>query len=138
MFDLLLLFLKADILSALLWFLSCKSFDSTLSYSAVTRQEMGCNKKSLFRAVCQLLSHVQLFATPRSIHDFSRQEYSSRFPSPSPGDLPNPGIELGCPALKADLIPSELPGKSTNTWSHIMSSPKARFTFPRKLFVRSS
>ena len=35
----------------------------------------------------------------------------SGFPFPSPGDLPNPGIEPGCPALQADSLPSELPGK---------------------------
>ena len=33
---------------------------------------------------------------------FSGQEYWSGLPFPSPGDLPNPGIELGCPALQAD------------------------------------
>ena len=38
---------------------------------------------------------------------FSRQEYWSRLPSPSPGDLPNPGIKLGSPALQADSLPSE-------------------------------
>ena len=31
--------------------------------------------------------------------EFSRQEYWSELPFPSPGDLPNPGIELGSPAL---------------------------------------
>ena len=39
---------------------------------------------------------------------FSRQEYWSRLPFPSPGDLPNPGIEPGSPALKADSLPTEL------------------------------
>ena len=43
--------------------------------------------------------------------DFSRQEYWSRLPFPPPGDLPNPGIEPGSPALKADSLPSEPPGK---------------------------
>ena len=42
---------------------------------------------------------------------FSRQEYRSRLPFPSPGDLPNPGIEPGSPALQADALPSEPPGK---------------------------
>ena len=42
---------------------------------------------------------------------FSRQEYWSRLPLPSPGDLPNPGIEPGSPALHADALPSEPPGK---------------------------
>ena len=32
-------------------------------------------------------------------------------PLPSPGDLPNPGIEPGSPALQADTLPSEPPGK---------------------------
>ena len=40
--------------------------------------------------------------------EFSRQEYWSRLPFPSSGDLPNPGTELGFPALQA----SEPPGKS--------------------------
>ena len=41
--------------------------------------------------------------------EFSRQEYWSGFPFPSPGDLPNPGIEPGSPALQADTLPSEPP-----------------------------
>ena len=42
---------------------------------------------------------------------FSRQEYWSGVPLPSPGDLPDPGIELRSPALQADTLPSEPPGK---------------------------
>ena len=42
---------------------------------------------------------------------FSRQEYWSGLPFPSPGDLPDPGIELVSPALQADSIPSQPPGK---------------------------
>ena len=42
--------------------------------------------------------------------EFSRQEYRSGFPFPSPGDLPNPMIELGSPALQTDSLPHELPG----------------------------
>ena len=42
---------------------------------------------------------------------FSRQEYWSGLPFPSPGDLPNPGIELGSPVLQVDALPSEPPGK---------------------------
>ena len=38
---------------------------------------------------------------------FSRQECWSGVPFPSPGDLPNPGIKLGFPALQADTLPSE-------------------------------
>ena len=42
---------------------------------------------------------------------FSRQEYWSGLPFPSPGDLPDPGIEPGSPALKEDTLTSEPPGK---------------------------
>ena len=42
---------------------------------------------------------------------FSRQEYWSGLPCPSPGDLPNPGIEPGSPTLQADALTSEPPGK---------------------------
>ena len=42
--------------------------------------------------------------------EFSRQEYWSGLPFPSPGDLPDPGIEPGSPTLRADTLPSEPPG----------------------------
>ena len=42
---------------------------------------------------------------------FSRQEYWGRLPFPSPGDLPNPGTEPRSPALRADALTSEPPGK---------------------------
>ena len=44
--------------------------------------------------------------------EVSRQEYWSKVPFPSPGDLPNPGIEPWSPALQADSLPSVLTGKS--------------------------
>ena len=43
--------------------------------------------------------------------DLSRPEYWSGLPFPSPGDLPDSGIEPGSPALQADSLPSELPGE---------------------------
>ena len=43
--------------------------------------------------------------------EFSRQEYWSGLPYPSPGDLPNPRIEPRCPALQVDSLQSEPPGK---------------------------
>ena len=43
--------------------------------------------------------------------EFSRQEYWSGLPFPSPGDLPDPGIEPRSPALQVDSLPTELPGK---------------------------
>ena len=42
---------------------------------------------------------------------FSRQACWSGFPFLSPGDLPDPGIKPGSPALQADSLPTELPGK---------------------------
>ena len=52
------------------------------------------------------LSRVRLFATPQTVAyqappsmGFSRQEYWSGLPFPSPGDLPHPGIETGFPSL---------------------------------------
>jgi len=42
---------------------------------------------------------------------FSRQEYWSGLPFPSPGGLPDPGIEPRSPALQADSFPTELQGK---------------------------
>ena len=59
-------------------------------------------------------SPVQLFVTPWTVTyqapwsiGFSRQEYWSGLPFPSPGDLPNPGIKTGSPALHTDALPSE-------------------------------
>ena len=65
-----------------------------------------------------LLSRVRLFSTlwtvayqaPPSM-GFSRREYWSGLPFPSPGDLPHPGIEPGSPALQEDSLTSEPPGK---------------------------
>ena len=66
----------------------------------------------------KLLSRVRLFATPWTVAyqaplsmEFSRQEYWSGLLFPSPGDLPNPGIEPGSPTLQADALPSKPPGK---------------------------
>ena len=46
-----------------------------------------------------------------SVLEFSRQEYWSGLPFPSPGDLPDPGIELGSPTVQADSLPSKPSGK---------------------------
>ena len=72
----------------------------------------------------KLLSRVRLFVTlwtvapqaPLSM-GFSRQEYWSGLPFPSPGDLPDPGIEPRFPALQADALPSELKGLEAVKWT---------------------
>ena len=65
---------------------------------------------------------VQMFVNPWTIAyqallsmGFSRQEYLNGLPFPSPGDLPDPGIEPGSPALQADSLPSEPPGIEIHT-----------------------
>ena len=80
-----------------------------------------------YQCVCSVLSDS--FATPRTIAhevplsmEFSRQEYCSGLPLPSPGDLPHPGIEPGSPVLQADSLPPESPGnlsavQETAVWS---------------------
>ena len=74
------------------------------------------------------LSHVRLFATPWTVAyqaspsmGFSRQEYWSGVPFPSPEDLPDPGIEPGSPALQADALPSEPMRLFTYTFFFIFS-----------------
>ena len=51
---------------------------------------------------------------------FSRKEYWSGLPFPSPGDLPNPGTELRCPALQAKSLPSEPPDKPRDTYTYML------------------
>ena len=73
------------------------------------------------------ISCVQLFSllwavthqAPLSM-GFSRQEYWSGLPFPSPGDLTDPGIKLRSPALQVDSLPSEPPGKQAH-YLHFLS-----------------
>ena len=58
---------------------------------------------------CDPLSQARLVACQASLSmGFSRQEYWSGLPFPSPGDLPNPGIKPGSPTLQTDSSLSEL------------------------------
>ena len=66
----------------------------------------------------KLLSHVRLFSNPQAVAhqappsmEFSRQEYWSGLPFPSPGDRPDLEIQPRSPALHTDSLTSELPGK---------------------------
>ena len=70
----------------------------------------------------KLPSHVRLFAAPWTIAcqappsmDFSRQEYWNGLPFPSPGDLPDPGIEPESPALRQTLY--HLSHQGTSPWN---------------------
>ena len=57
----------------------------------------------------------------RQSMEFSRPEYWSRKPFPSPGDLPNPGIDPRYPALQADSLPAEPQGKPKITGGNSLS-----------------
>ena len=68
--------------------------------------------------VCESVSRIRLFVIPWIVAcqtslslGFSRQEYWSELPFPSPGDIPDPGIKPGPPALQADGLLSEPLGK---------------------------
>ena len=68
--------------------------------------------------VKMLVSHVRLLVIPWTVArqallsmGLSRQEYWSGEPLPSPGDLSHPGVKPGSPALPAESLPSEPPGK---------------------------
>ena len=54
------------------------------------------------------------------ILEFSRQEHWSGLPFPSPGDLPDPEIELRSPALQADSLLSEPPGKPVCLYYYVL------------------
>ena len=76
----------------------------------------------------KLLSNVRLFATPSTAAyqappsmGFSSQKYCSGLPFPSPGHLPDPGIEPRSPALQADALPPEPPGKPPKPINYVES-----------------
>ena len=77
------------------------------------------NMRLKLKVKVKSLSRVRLFGPPWTVAyqappsmDFSRQEYWSGLPFPYPGDLPNPGIEPGSPALQADALTSDPRGKT--------------------------
>ena len=94
--------------------------------------------KEYVKAVCchpavKSLSCVRLFAIPwTTIYQaslsmgFSKQEYWSGLPFPSPGDLPDPGVKPRSPALQTDTLPSEPPGKPIEAVSIYISTNNAR------------
>ena len=110
--------------------------------------------------LCMLshVSHVWLFAAlwiaalqvPLSM-GFSRQEYWSGLPCPSPGDLPHPGIKPRSLASWADSLLSEPPGKpkelgngnqmpdtNRHQWAHRSSTPLLQTTVPGMTFLREA
>ena len=78
---------------------------------------ISCLDQQFIKWKWKSLSRVRLFATPWTTQSmaFSRPEYWGGEPFPSPGDLPNPGMEPWSPALQVDSLPSEPQGKPKNT-----------------------
>ena len=88
--------------------------------------------------MCQSLSHIQLFVTPLAVAceaplsaEFLRQECWTGLPFPSRGDLSDPGIESGSPALQADFLPSEPPGIKNKNESVLLKCPEQRLAHMR-------
>ena len=87
---------------------------SFLFYFCLRRSEMGLECKiqvgsGFVAKLCPILATPWTVVPQASLSmGFSRQEYWSRLPFPSLGDLPNPGIQPGSSALWADSIPTEL------------------------------
>ena len=84
------------------------------SWGGGYKGECNCQKfRNCTHNIVKSLSHVRLFVIPWTVAyqaplsmEFSRQEYWSGLPFPSPGDLPHPGIEPRSPALQADSVPA--------------------------------
>ena len=103
------------------WIL-CMLSDRRVKFRGEVRFKINISElpalETVLKTKVRSLSRVRLFATswtviyraPQSM-GFSRQEYWSGLPFPSPGDLPNPGIKPRSPALQTDALPSEPPGK---------------------------
>ena len=82
------------------------------------RSSSRSSRKEQERTKVKSFSRVRLFATPWTVAyqappamEFSKQEYWSGLPFPSPEDLPNPEIKPGSPALQAEALLSEPTGK---------------------------
>ena len=91
---------------------------TVLSKPELSLIDQGDSQLLYFEKKVKLFNHVRLFVTPWTTAyqapqsmEFSRQEYWSGLPFPSPGDLPDPRIEPGSPAMQVDALPSEPPGK---------------------------
>ena len=92
-----------------------------------TREFLTMSSFDTVQMIVKLLSHVWIFVTPWTVAcqtppsmGFSREEYWSGLPFPSPGDLPDSRIKLRSPALQANSLLSEPPGKPTQTMQMIV------------------
>ena len=85
-----------------------------MAYPRFSKVPSGCRVENTHGECACVLRCVQLFASPWTVAsqappstESSRQKYWIGLPFPSPGDLPDPGIEPGSPSLQPDSLPSE-------------------------------
>ena len=81
-------------------FSSCSHTHGSLSFLPPFESESEVTRSCL--TLCDPMDYIAHQASPSM--DFSRQEYWSGLPFPSPGDLPDPGIEPGSPTLQVDAF----------------------------------
>ena len=83
--------------------------------------------KSEVAQLCPMLCDLMDCSLPGfSVHGIFRARIMEWVPFPSPGDLPDPGIESGSPAFQADALPSEPLGKPTGTRGKHKMKPGAK------------
>ena len=84
--------------------------------------------KVLITQSCLTLCNPMDCSSPGfSVMEFSRQEYWSGLLFPSPGDLPDSGMDHGSPTLQADSLPSEPPGTPTTNLNSVLKSRDITF-----------
>ena len=98
---------------------------SSVLFNTVFQYQEQCSgynreRESVSHSVVSDSLRTQGLQGPLSM-EFSRQEHWTGLPLPSPGNLPNPGIEPGSPALQVDSLPSESPGKLRDVTGDLLS-----------------
>ena len=91
----------------------CNSLVSRhVGVETLVSQERLCVRVFVHTQLCPKLCDLMDCRPPGFLAiEFSRQEYWSELPFPTPGDLPDPGIEPTCPALAGRFFTTESPGK---------------------------
>ena len=112
----------------------------TLRRGCVCHIESESVSRSVISWVTKKVQNVQFLPTPWIIAcqaplsmETSRLEYGSGLPCPPPGDLPNPGVKPGSPALQADSRPAELPPSNQKFGSNSLAHRE--MPFKTKVFL---
>ena len=97
--------------------LACKFHEGRVSvyrvpcYNLILHRKKKERKKVKSQSCPTLCDPMDCSLPGSFVHGIFQARILGGLPFPSPGDLPNSGIEPGCPALQADALPSEPPGK---------------------------